>query len=91
MAAAVGTIVAQFQTVEGEPTGPQLDLPVDLTPEQLQLLINELLKNVWTRTRRTWTIDHLVCRRLALTPATRACAALDSGRTNAIFVFCSRG
>eukprot|EP00030_Apusomonadida_sp_AF-17_P006262 a678841_165.p1 GENE.a678841_165~~a678841_165.p1 ORF type:complete len:497 (+),score=152.31 a678841_165:45-1493(+) len=43
--ALTGTVVAQFQTREGEVTGPQLDIPVDITAEQLQILINELLHN----------------------------------------------
>ncbi len=41
-----GTLVAQFKSVDGVTEGPQLDIPVDTTPQQLQLLINELLQNV---------------------------------------------
>lgn len=40
-----GSVIAQFETAEGERTGPQLDIPVDTTPSQLQLIINELLSN----------------------------------------------
>eukprot|EP01103_Thecamoeba_quadrilineata_P019048 TRINITY_DN7563_c0_g1_i1.p1 TRINITY_DN7563_c0_g1~~TRINITY_DN7563_c0_g1_i1.p1 ORF type:complete len:478 (-),score=63.94 TRINITY_DN7563_c0_g1_i1:235-1668(-) len=38
-------ILAQFRSTTGDTTGPQLDLPVDITPEQLELLLNDLLKN----------------------------------------------
>lgn len=40
------TIVAQFQTEDGESTGPPLNLPADVNPEQLELLLNQLLQQV---------------------------------------------
>jgi ribosome assembly protein 4 len=56
-AAAAGTVVAappkiddsanviiQFQSPEGDPTGPQLDVPHDVTPQQLETLLNGLLQ-----------------------------------------------
>lgn len=39
-------VVAQFKTAEGESTGPPLQLPGDATPEQLELLLNQLLNQV---------------------------------------------
>jgi ribosome assembly protein 4 len=39
-------VVAQFKTAEGESTGPPLNLPGDATPEQLELLLNQLLNQV---------------------------------------------
>ena len=36
------SVVVQFQSTQGESTGPQVDLPTDSTPAQLELLINEL-------------------------------------------------
>jgi ribosome assembly protein 4 len=39
------TVVAQFKSPEGVPQGPPLNLPVDSTPEQLMLLLNNLLQN----------------------------------------------
>ena len=39
-------VVAQFKTAEGESTGPPLNLPADATPEQLELLLNQLLNQV---------------------------------------------
>ncbi|KAI9099433.1 quinon protein alcohol dehydrogenase-like superfamily [Phlyctochytrium arcticum] len=39
------TVVAQFKSPEGEPCGPQLNLPANVNPEQLALLINNLLNN----------------------------------------------
>lgn len=36
------SVVVQFQSTAGESTGPQVDLPTDSTPAQLELLINEL-------------------------------------------------
>jgi ribosome assembly protein 4 len=44
-AAEVGSIVAQFVSAEGERAGPQLDVPLDTTPEQLALILNQLLQN----------------------------------------------
>ncbi|KAJ3117775.1 hypothetical protein HK098_006122, partial [Nowakowskiella sp. JEL0407] len=38
-------IIAQFQSVDGELSGPPLNLPVNATPEQLQILLNTLLNN----------------------------------------------
>ncbi|KNC48839.1 WD40 repeat-containing protein [Thecamonas trahens ATCC 50062] len=38
-------VLAQFVSESGESTGPQLDLPEELTSEQLQLLLNELMEN----------------------------------------------
>lgn len=39
-------VVAQFKTADGESTGPPLNLPADATPEQLELLLNQLLNQV---------------------------------------------
>jgi ribosome assembly protein 4 len=41
------TVVAQFKSPEGNISGPSVNLPADVTPEQLQLLLNNLLNNVW--------------------------------------------
>lgn len=44
---AQGTVMAQFTTREGEPSGPRLALPRNITHEQLQILLNQhILKNV---------------------------------------------
>jgi hypothetical protein len=40
------TIIAQFRTEDGQTTGAQLELPVNITSSQLETLINHLLKNV---------------------------------------------
>ena len=39
-------VVAQFKSADGESTGPPLNLPADVTPEQLELLLNQLLEQV---------------------------------------------
>ncbi|KAJ3400980.1 hypothetical protein HDV05_000732, partial [Chytridiales sp. JEL 0842] len=39
------TVIAQFKSPEGEISGPTLNLPAGTTPEQLQLLLNQLLAN----------------------------------------------
>ncbi|KAJ2723267.1 ribosome assembly [Coemansia sp. Benny D115] len=39
------TIMAQFQTADGDKTGPPLSLPIDITAEQLSVLINTFLEN----------------------------------------------
>lgn len=39
-------IVAQLKSPDGDSTGPPLSLPGDATPEQLQLLLNQLLNQV---------------------------------------------
>ena len=38
-------VLAQFKSPEGENSGPPLNLPSNVTPDQLQLLLNTLLKN----------------------------------------------
>ena len=40
-----GSLIAQFETSEGERTGPQLDVPLSTTAAQLQLIVNQLLEN----------------------------------------------
>ena len=39
-------VIAQLVSTEGESAGPQLDLPHDITTEQLETLLNDLLKIV---------------------------------------------
>ncbi|KAJ1668855.1 ribosome assembly [Coemansia sp. RSA 1813] len=38
-------ILAQFQSADGDKTGPPLSLPADITAEQLSILINKFLDN----------------------------------------------
>ncbi|KAJ1929627.1 ribosome assembly [Tieghemiomyces parasiticus] len=38
-------VVIQFQSADGDRTGPPVSIPVDVTPAQLGLLINQLLEN----------------------------------------------
>ncbi|CAG8636567.1 795_t:CDS:10, partial [Paraglomus occultum] len=40
-----GNIIAQLKSIDDEPCGPPLSLPANVTPEQLQLLVNQLLNN----------------------------------------------
>ncbi len=40
------TLQAKFVSDTGEEAGPPLDLPIGMTTEQLQLILNALLKNV---------------------------------------------
>lgn len=40
------TVIAQFKSPEGETCGPPLNLPANVNPEQLALLLNNLLQNV---------------------------------------------
>jgi hypothetical protein len=45
----VGTVIAQFRAGEdgdSQITGPQLSLPLNVTPNQLQTVLNKLLENV---------------------------------------------
>ena len=42
---ASGSLIAQFETAEGEKTGPNLDVPVGTTCAQLGLILNELLQH----------------------------------------------
>jgi ribosome assembly protein 4 len=41
----LGTVIAQLKSTDGEITGAPLSLPANVTPEQLELLINQLLSN----------------------------------------------
>jgi hypothetical protein len=41
------TVLARFCNTDGEPIGPQLSLPFDISTEQLSTLLNQhILKNV---------------------------------------------
>ena len=40
-----GSVIAQFETADGERTGPQLDVPLETTPAELAVIVNELLRN----------------------------------------------
>lgn len=42
------TIQARFVTDMGEEAGPPIDLPVEVDLQQLELILNALLKNVRT-------------------------------------------
>ena len=42
---ATGSVIAQFETADGERTGPQLDVPLGTTPAELAVIVNELLRN----------------------------------------------
>ncbi|KAG2486351.1 hypothetical protein HYH03_014932 [Edaphochlamys debaryana] len=39
------SVIIQFQSLSGDDTGPQLDIPHNVTPEQLETLLNGLLNN----------------------------------------------
>lgn len=39
-------VIAQFKSVDGETTGPPLNLPVNATPDQLEMLLNQLMNTV---------------------------------------------
>ena len=44
---AVSTVIVQFKSQDGDqPAGPQLEMPLTATTEQLQGLLNQLLGNV---------------------------------------------
>ena len=40
-----GSLIAQFESVEGERAGPQLDVPLETTSAQLATILNQLLSN----------------------------------------------
>jgi hypothetical protein len=42
---AAANIIAQLVAADGTPAGPQLDLPADVSPPQLEELLNTLLRN----------------------------------------------
>jgi hypothetical protein len=42
----LGTVIAQLKSFDGEIIDTSLSLPANVTPEQLELLINQLLSNV---------------------------------------------
>ena len=46
-------VIAQFKSVDGESTGPPLNLPVNATPDQLEMLLNQLMNTVCTTTCHT--------------------------------------
>ena len=40
------SVMVQLHSETGEATGPPLDVPLSITPKQLQLICNSLLENV---------------------------------------------
>ncbi|KAJ3432519.1 notchless [Anaeramoeba flamelloides] len=38
------TAICQFKTPDDEKSGPELDLPLDINPQQLQVLVNDILR-----------------------------------------------
>lgn len=42
----LGTVIAQLKSTDGEIIGAPLSLPANVTSEQLELLVNQLLSNV---------------------------------------------
>lgn len=43
--APITRVIAQFVSTEGTASGPQIELPIDITKEQLHILLNKLLEN----------------------------------------------
>lgn len=41
----LGSIVVQFRTMEGEDTGPQLEMPLNANVAQMEAVVNQLLNN----------------------------------------------
>eukprot|EP00638_Chattonella_subsalsa_P023127 CAMPEP_0117890648 /NCGR_PEP_ID=MMETSP0950-20121206/23442_1 /TAXON_ID=44440 /ORGANISM="Chattonella subsalsa, Strain CCMP2191" /LENGTH=146 /DNA_ID=CAMNT_0005749929 /DNA_START=54 /DNA_END=490 /DNA_ORIENTATION=- len=39
------SVIVQFCDLEGSNTGPNIDIPIDSTPEQMEELINQLVQN----------------------------------------------
>lgn len=68
------TIQAKFVSDAGEEAGPPLDLPINVTLTQLELIINALLKNVSKKELKFSEI--FICH--------------FSGRANTASVFCQR-
>jgi hypothetical protein len=46
------SVVVQFSSSTGEVTGPQIDLPTDSTPTQMEMIINELRQQQDQKVRR---------------------------------------
>jgi len=42
---AISSIIVQFKSIEGEELGPQIDIPISATVEQMEQLVNELLNH----------------------------------------------
>ena len=42
----VSTVIVQFKSQDGDVSGPQLEMPIDASIEQLEGLLNQLLSNV---------------------------------------------
>jgi redox-regulated HSP33 family molecular chaperone len=53
-------IFAQFRSQEGEVKGPQLEVPLDLTPKQLNAVLNELLGNERTEPYSFFVNDQVI-------------------------------
>ncbi|KAJ1852831.1 ribosome assembly [Coemansia sp. RSA 1822] len=56
------TVLAQFQTADGEKTGPPLSLPANVTAEQLTVLINKFLETDEPRPYSFYIDEHEVVR-----------------------------
>ncbi|KAJ2470350.1 ribosome assembly, partial [Coemansia sp. RSA 2320] len=61
-AAETRSVLAQFQTADGDKTGPPLSLPADVSAEQLSILINKFLENEETRPYSFYVDDKEVVR-----------------------------
>lgn len=48
MTLAEPTIIANFKSADGISAGPSLNLPVNVTPEQLEMILNQILSNVFS-------------------------------------------
>lgn len=51
------SIIVQFQAIAGETTGPQLDIPINSSLDQMEQLVNELLQNAGERVPYTFYIN----------------------------------
>lgn len=52
-------VIIQFVSPEGQPTGPQLDIPHDVTPKQLEVLLNGVLNHSEEKLPYSFFIDDI--------------------------------
>lgn len=55
----MANVIIQFVSPEGQPTGPQLDIPHDVTPKQLEVLLNGLLNHSEEKLPYSFFIDDI--------------------------------